>query len=139
MQKIVVIETRELDLFYYEDKKILHHVLHRYPGVTKMEQALEAGLEVLNDRRAQKWLSDNRNGAAWPKSHHEWAETSWGPRAAKAGWRYWALIPPTELLGQQSMLRMVKIYGALGVTVRVFERVDEGLGWLANAPEVSSP
>jgi hypothetical protein len=130
MGKIVVLETREISLWYHEDKKIVHHELHRYPGAAALESALEKGLLVLSERNAHKWLSDDRNSGALPKSHHEWAELDWGPRAAKAGWKYWALIPPRELLGQMSMSRIERIYAALGVQVQVFADPKEGLAWL---------
>lgn len=54
----------------------------------------------------------------------------WGPQAVAAGWKYWALVPPTDMLGSANMARVVEIYGALGVTVRTFETPDAGMKWL---------
>ena len=57
----------------------------KYPGAGVLESALETGLEVLRARGAHKWLSDDRQGGALPKSHHEWGQNVWGPKAAAAG------------------------------------------------------
>jgi hypothetical protein len=137
MSKITALETKELTLFFHEETKIVHHELHRYPGAATLEAALEKGLSLLRERGASKWLSDNRNGGALPKSHHEWAETDWGPRAAKAGWEYWALIPPKETLGRVNMARLKEIYAKLGVKVAVFETPREGMAWLLRCESAS--
>src|SRR5580658_9821889 len=78
MPTITILATKELTLSYHEEAKIVHHELHRYPGASTLEAALERGLSVLREHGAQKWLSDDRNGGALPKAHHEWAETDWG-------------------------------------------------------------
>jgi hypothetical protein len=135
MEKTTVLETKELSLWFHEETKIVHHELHRYPGAATLEAALEEGLSLLRERGAHKWLSDDRNGGALPKSHHEWAKNNWGPRAAKAGWKHWALILPTDALGQMNMVRLKEIYVSLGMDVRIFRRPDEALAWLEQCEE----
>jgi hypothetical protein len=130
MERVTVVETKELTLSFHEGAKIVHHQLHRYPGAAALEAALEKGLSVLRDRGAHKWLSDDRSGGALPKSHHAWAETDWGPRARRAGWKHWALIPPKDNLGRMNMERLKEIYVSLGVNVRVFEDPVGALAWL---------
>jgi hypothetical protein len=135
MPKLTILATKELTLWYHEETKIVHHELHRYPGASTLEAALESGLAVLRQHGAHKWLSDDRSGGALPKAHHEWAETNWGPRAAKAGWKYWALIPPTEVLGQMNMVRIKEIYASLGVRASLFTTPDDALEWLKHCHE----
>ena len=64
---------------------------------------------------------------ALPKSHHEWASTVWGPSAAAAGWKCWALVSPQRVIGQLNTARLKETYGSLGVTVNVLRDVDEAL------------
>ena len=64
MQTTTVLETKELTLWFHEEAKIVHHELHRYPGASTLEAALERGLSVLRERAAHKWLSDDRKGGA---------------------------------------------------------------------------
>ena len=130
--KTVVLETPDLVLWFHDDRRIVHHELRRYPGIAAMQAMLNQGLEVLEEHGANKWLSDNSNGGAFPKVHHDWALLDWGPRAAQRGWKYWALVPPKDLLGEQNMRRLKeRMYSALGVRVQVFKDSDKALAWLA--------
>jgi hypothetical protein len=135
MAKITVLTSKEITVWYHEESRIVHHELHRYPGAAALEAALERGLSVLVEHGGHRWLSDDRKGGALPKSHHEWAETDWGPRAASAGWKYWALIPPVALLGQMNMEHIKEIYAALGVKVCAFTNPTEARAWLAGCPD----
>lgn len=130
--KQVVIESELISLWHYPTAKLLHHQMHRYPGVKVLEDTLTQGLELIRTQGATKWLSDDRAGGAVPKSHHDWGATVWGPRAARAGWRHWALVPPRELLGRANMERLTKTYADLGVQVRVFSSPDEAFTWLVS-------
>src|SRR5262245_25363298 len=130
MSKVLVLETEAMNLWYHPELKIVHHEMVRYPGAKVLETVLTRGLDLLREHGASKWLSDDRNGGALPKSHHEWGEQVWGPKAAEAGWRQWALVPPAEALGRMNMARLSKIYGALGVQFEVFSTPEEGLAWL---------
>lgn len=132
MDRETIVETPGLVLWYYPHTKIVHHELQKYPGVAALEAALEKGLEVMRERGGRKWLSDNRRGGAVPKSHHEWAQKVWGPRAAAAGWKYWAVLLPEELLGHSNVNRLVDVYGALGVTTRAFDDLDAAMQWLTS-------
>ncbi len=130
MPKMTIVDLPEITLWYHDDRKLVHHQIHRYPGSALLEGVLEKGLAVMKEHGAHKWLSDDRNNGALPKSHHDWANNVWGPRAAAAGWKYWALVPPKELVGQMNMARLKEAYGSLGVTVSVFSDPYQALAWL---------
>jgi hypothetical protein len=132
MNRETIVDTPGLLLWYYPDTKIIHHEMQKYPGAEVLESALETGLEVLRTRGAHKWLSDDRKGGALPKSHHEWGNNVWGPAAAAAGWKYWALLPPAEALGSSNMRRLVTVYAALGVMVETFSDTKRAMAWLVN-------
>jgi hypothetical protein len=125
-----IIETARMSLHYHPIEKIVHHEMHAYPGLDTLEQVLLRGLELMKEHKAFKWLSDDRKGGAVPKAHHEWGDTVWSPQAVKAGWRYWALLPPADALGTANMKRLVKIYAKRGVTVELFADYDEAFEWL---------
>lgn len=130
MDRELVFDGDAMVLYWRPRAKVIEHVILRYPGVHVVEAVLERGLELLRAKGAHKWLSDDRNGGALPKSHHEWAETVWGPKAARAGWKYWALVPPRELVGKLNMERLRRTYSALGVECDAFTSPEEGLVWL---------
>jgi hypothetical protein len=130
MNRETILELPGLTLWYYPITKVIHHEVSKYPGVSVLESALQKGLEVMRRRGARKWLSDDRKGGALPKTHHEWGQNVWGPDAAAAGWKYWALLPPSELVGSANVHRLVSIYGALGVTVKTFDDPVFAMHWL---------
>lgn len=125
-----VIETPRMSLYYHPVENIIHHEMHAYPGMEILEQILLGGLDLMKKHRAVKWLSDDRNGGALPKSHHDWGDAVWSPQAVKAGWRYWALLPPADALGTANMKRLVAVYAKRGVTVELFDNYDEAFHWL---------
>lgn len=132
MSRETIFEAPGLVLWFHSDTKIIHHELQKYPGAKVLESMLEKGLEVLRGRGACKWLSDDRRGGALPKSHHEWADEVWGPKAVRAGWKYWALVPPTNLLGSSNLKRLVQVYGAQGVTAQTFSDPQAAMNWLVS-------
>ena len=125
-----VIETPRMSLYYHPVENIIHHEMHAYPGIEILEQILMGGLELMKKHLASKWLSDDRQGGALPKSHHEWGDRVWAPQAVQAGWRYWALLPPADALGTANMKRLVETYANKGVTVELFETFEEAFDWL---------
>jgi hypothetical protein len=130
MVKELVVDVGSMVVWYHPDLAIVHHEMRRYPGADALQSARERGLEALQRNRASKWLSDDRLGGALPESHHQWAQHVWGPKAAAAGWKHWALLPPAELVGGANMMRLAEVYNALGVTVGTFSTPEDALAWL---------
>lgn len=124
-----------MSLWFHPRDLIVHHEMHQYPGQDTLEKMLLRGLELLKEHGASKWLSDDRNGGALPRSHHEWGEKVWVPQAVAAGWKYWALLPPIEAIGNSNMTRLVELYAAKGVTVSFFREVAAAHRWLCQQPE----
>lgn len=125
-----IIETPRMSLYFHPKEGVVHHEMHSYPGTEILERVLLRGLEVMKERSAVRWLSDDRHGGAVPKSHHEWGDRVWAPRAVEYGWRYWALLPPADALGTANMKRLVKAYAGRGVTVAMFDDYDAAFRWL---------
>jgi hypothetical protein len=130
MSKMTIIDNEFVTLWYYPEKKIVHHQFHKFLYGQAFRDALNAGVELLQKYGAQKWLSDDRKNSALPKEDVEWAETDWFPRTKKAGWKYWALVLPEQVIGQMNMKRFVRDYSEQGVTVQVFSDPAEAMIWL---------
>ncbi len=125
-----IIESTQVSLYYHSSEKIVHHQLHSYPGIKLLQELLLRGLEIITEKGATKWLSDDRNGGALPQSHHEWGDNFWAPQAVKAGWKYWGLVLRSDLLHSANMRKLARAYAAKGVTVEVFTDPDEAFHWL---------
>jgi hypothetical protein len=111
-------------------QKIVHHQFHKFLHGQAFREALNEGVKTLKQYGATKWLSDDRKNSALPKNDLEWAHTDWFPRTQAAGWKYWALVQPENVIGQLNMQREVKINTERGVITKVFSDPEEAMAWL---------
>jgi hypothetical protein len=130
MSKITVLDNEYITLWYYPEKKIIHHKFHKYIFGEVFREGLNTGWEVMKKYKAQKWLSDDRNNSALAQEDVVWSKTDWFPRVMQAGWKYWALVQPEKVIGQTNMDRIVKEYSEKGLTVKIFSDPDEAMKWL---------
>jgi hypothetical protein len=130
MSKTTLIDTDYVTLWYDPEKKIVHHKFHKYIYGKEFRGVLEKGLEVFKEKKAQKWLSDDRNNSALPTEDTNWAQTNWAPRVIAAGWKFWAIVLPQKVIGQINMQHFIDNYSEQGVTVKIFSEPDEARSWL---------
>ena len=130
MRKETIIENEFVTMWYYRDKKILHHQIHNYLIGDDLKNMLNTGIKKLKETGACKWLSDDRSYAPLPKEDIEWGREVWTPKALAAGFRHWAIVMPESVTGKMSHRRMVQEYADIGLNVNVFSDVDEAMEWL---------
>jgi hypothetical protein len=130
MAKITVIDTDHASLFYYPDKKIIHHIFHRPISGQPFRNVVNAGVELLREHGATKWLSDDRANEPFPQEDTDWTMDDWLPRAVAAGWRYWALIVPENIYARMNMSEYVETFYDRGVRIMVFTDPDKARQWL---------
>jgi hypothetical protein len=130
VDKEVVLDNEYITIWYYPQKKIVHHEFHKFTYGKTFQDALSEGAAILEKNRAQKWLSDDRKNTVIGKDDTKWTAAVWRPRVIKAGWRYWALVLPEKVVGQMVMKRIIKEYADTGVTVEIFSDPDKAMKWL---------
>ena len=130
MNKELILDNEYITLWYYPQKKIVHHEFHKFSYGKTLHDALSAGAALLEEKGAQKWLSDDRKNTSLSKDDLNWTATVWRPRVIKAGWKYWAIVLPEKILGQMVMKRIIEEYANTGVTVKLFSDTDEAMRWL---------
>lgn len=127
---ITVVQNPSVTLWYHPDKKIVHHQIHKFVTGAEFREFLLAGTELLRKHLARKWLSDDRANMVLGKADLEWSETEWAPQAARAGWRYWAIVKPEKVLATVAMERLVTKYAVLGITASFFTDPRDAMTWL---------
>jgi hypothetical protein len=132
MSKLTILDNEYATLWYYPETKILHHKIKKFIFGEPLQHLLNTGTEQLKKYGAHKWLSDDRNNNALRTSDAEWSTTVWLPNTAKAGWKYWAIVQPEKISGQMNMKRHASTTNSAGVTVSVFNDLDEAMTWLVN-------
>jgi hypothetical protein len=130
MEHQILLDNKWATICYHPVDRYIYHTFKQPIGGEPFRHILDTGLEHLREQKATKWLSDDRENAAFAPEDIEFAVTDWGPRAAQAGWKFWALIVPETFAGQASMTSIVEAFYNLGVRVMVFTEVEEGCRWL---------
>ena len=90
MQKVTIIDTDLVGLWYYPDKKIVHHKIKQFITGRPFREFLMAGTDLIEKHHAEKWLSDDRDCPVVRPEDIDWGDTHWFPKTAAAWWKYWA-------------------------------------------------
>jgi hypothetical protein len=125
-----ILDNEYATLWLHAESKIVHHKVKKYIHGDELRQLLMKGHETLKKNACKKWLSDDLNNGPLLKDDEAWAKTSWFPEVVKAGWKFWAIVMPTQVIGQINMKRFVADYAKAGITVTVFSESDKALAWL---------
>lgn len=131
-QRITVIESDAACLWYYPDARIVHHQLLKPVVGDTFQNVLLAGLSLMNEHHACKWLSDDRANDMLSADDSAWSQEYWLPRARQAGWKYWAVLQPEKARGQVTIKRLMSFVGEESrVTIQIFAGPEQALQWLA--------
>ncbi len=130
MDKVTVVDNDFATLWYYPDKKVVHHQIHKYIYGEKFYEMLLAGTDQLKKNGANKWLSDDRAIPVIRKEDLEWSAKNWIPQTVAAGWKYWAIIEPVQPVGQMVMDSLMKQYSEFGIIARFFKDEETAMEWL---------
>jgi hypothetical protein len=128
-----ILDNDYVTLWLQQEKKIVHHKVKKYVHGPALQQFLMKGYETLKSNNCKKWLSDDLNNGPLLKEDETWAKTHWFPNVVKAGWKFWAIVMPAQVIGQLNMKRFVDDYAKAGITVSVFSESDKALAWLESS------
>jgi hypothetical protein len=130
MSPITVYESEQVTVWYHPDRKVIHHQMHKYTHGQAYRDALMAGLEAMKEYHAQKWLSDDRLNPVLKPEDQQWSGGVWRPAVIAAGWKYWAIVQPENVIAKLRMDKLAEVYSKLGVTVQFFGDPEEAMKWL---------
>jgi hypothetical protein len=133
----VIRQDEYASLWYHPGPKVVHHRIHRFVPAGIFQEILTAGAVILEQDRASKWLSDHGDGTVVRNDDLEWARTTWGPRVVGAGLKYWAIVPPRQVIGQMQMDQIISEAQALGLAVRTFTNDAAARAWLGGVDRVA--
>lgn len=128
----VIVENEWGVVRFEPTDKYVYHTFYQPISGEFFRELLNTALDCLIEKGAEKWLSDDRKNAEFTPEDIEFALADWGPRAAAAGWKLWALVVPQDIAGRASMTAIVSAFFELGVRVMVFTNVEEAREWLVS-------
>lgn len=109
---------------------MIQHVIHKPITDQMFMEALDAGTEALKKYGATKWLSDDRKNGPLSDELLKWSHNDWQPRTIAAGWKYWAVIVPEEVIAAGTLTPVINALYEHGLTMMVFDDPDKALTWL---------
>ena len=130
MAAITILDNEQITLWYHPDKKIIHHVMHKYTHGQAFREALMAGAEAMKKYRAHKWLSDDRKNPVLSPEDQKWGIDVWEPQVIEAGWKYWAIVQPEHAVAKLRMMKLADMYAEKGITAQLFTDPEEAMNWL---------
>ena len=119
-----------ISVYYYPDKKIIHHKFHKRASGQILQDAFTAGADLMERSPCTKWLSDDRKNSVYVDEDKNWAAKHFRPRIIKAGMKYWAILLPEKPVGQMNMRNVIAEYAEKGIILQIFDDPIEAMGWL---------
>jgi len=135
MARQILMENEYMTLAYLDDKRIIHHTIHKPVGGQPLRDVLNMGTATLAEKKACKWLSDDRKNGPLSEEDREWGFNDWNRRTIDAGWKYWALGVPQAVVDAGTMIPTMEALFKMGLRMMVFADLDEAFEWLDSMPE----
>lgn len=132
MDKEVFFSNEHATLWFYPKEKIVHNQFHKYVGGEGFRKVLRNGTEFFVKNNCEKWLSDDTNLSVVNQEDADWATNEWYSQIKNAGWKYWAMVKPKNIIGKMSLKRHVNNVRDEEITMKVFEKEEDALNWLKN-------
>jgi hypothetical protein len=130
MDEIQIVDNTLISVWVYPQRRIVHHRLKMFCYGDELRQAFSKGAEAMEQHKATKWLSDDRAHGALVPDDQIWLNENWFPRVMAAGWKHWAIVQPTKIIGQSYIQRVMKLILPEGITAHMFGDPDEAMRWL---------
>ncbi len=129
--RITLMDNYYACLWLYPMEGIIHHQFLQPISGEEFRSVLKSGLQLMQEQRATKWLSDDRSNTNLPAEDSAWSQDYWLPRAVKSGWEYWAMMPPAKARGR---INVERLFGFVkqhyGVTSEIFTDPEGAWQWL---------
>jgi hypothetical protein len=91
---------------------------------------INAGIELLIQRKATKWLGDLRNLGPVTQEDQKWSAESWLPRATAGGMKYLALVSPRKIVAQMAVKTFMNKVNGRPLLIGNFEDIEVARSWL---------
>lgn len=95
-----------------------------------MREGLEAGLALIREKQARKWLVDSRRLGAIDPVDVKWVNDSWIPRAVDAGVSWMAFVQSRKVVMQMAIKSFMARINQRDLGIAYFENLDGARAWM---------
>lgn len=103
-----------------------------YSEAEEYRSGLDAGAELVRQKRANRWLADMRLLGPVRQEDQDWSNQIWFPRAIAAGVRYMALVSPQAAVARMSVKRIMRRVKDVELVTSYFDEYAPARAWLSN-------
>jgi hypothetical protein len=126
----VIYDSPYATLWYHPESKIIHHKIYNLSLNEEFKSFINLASKTLAEKGATKWLSEDQSLLMLEKGSSDFSKVTWPKKTIEAGWKYWAIVQPKNIISQINIEKIVKYFNSLGVTAKFFTDVVEAMQWL---------
>lgn len=104
----------------------------RYVEGNDYRAGLDAGVSLIREKNASRWLADLRHLGPVRQEDQQWTNTDWFPRAVAAGVRYMALVAPRAAVSRLSVRQIMSRVNDVNLITAHFDELEPARAWLRN-------
>lgn len=93
-------------------------------------KGLDAGLALLQEKGAKKWLADLRFFGSVLPEDQRWSNEDWFPRALATSLKYMAIVDPQVIFAKWSVERIMQKVESPTLVTQYFCTVSQAKVWL---------
>jgi hypothetical protein len=131
----ILIDNEYITVRYLPDKRTIYHTIHKPFSGQLFRDALLAGTKSLIENGACKWLSDDRLNGPLSEEDTVWALQVWHAQAIAAGWKFWAVVVPPEVVAAGSLVPIIDSLFERGLRMMAFADLGQAQAWLDQMQE----
>ena len=128
--EITVFENEYLTMKFSPECGIIYQTIHKPCTDEISKESIAFAYEIMKENGVAKWLIDNRKGGPHSPAVSEWAYQFWEEHLVETGWKYWAMVVPTDIVSAVSLLDPFKKMYDLGLRIAAFMETDKAFQWL---------
>jgi hypothetical protein len=103
-------------------------------GGEPMRCGLQAGLELVLQKRSRKWLADTRQLGAMEPADVKWVSDDWLPRVVAGGVSSMAFVTPKKVIVQLAVKSFMSRINDRELCNAYFDDIEAAFAWLRSQP-----
>ncbi len=101
-------------------------------------EALEMGLEIVQEKGADKWLANLKEMKLISRADENWTNDIWFPKALKSNMKWMATIMSDDVFNKVAVKKIMSQDQLSSLTVNQFTSIEDAIDWLRNMKSVAA-
>jgi len=127
---MVYYEKSHLTVRYHDEIDAVVMDWHGFAQGEQYREGLNAGLELVQQKKATNWLADLRDMGTVKDEDQNWSNTDWFPRAIETSLSNMAIVQPESVVANMSVENIMEEVGDGALTTHYFDNRDDAKTWL---------